>query len=166
MQSNDEITTPVCLEEFTIYVAIELSGKSWVVVEGIGHAPEEFENTFGIHHFPCIPFRRAPRRRFPGRVLTVRFDTDCRSTLVVNEKIVFSNRGTHMNKRKWTIPEWLKPGLYGAVVGAAALAIVGFTWGGWVTGGTVGKLASEQARNAVVSKTWRSQDWSAVETLA
>ena len=31
MQSNDEITTPVCLEEFTLYVAIELSGKSWVV---------------------------------------------------------------------------------------------------------------------------------------
>ncbi len=31
MQSNDEITTPVCLEEFTVYVAIELSGKSWVI---------------------------------------------------------------------------------------------------------------------------------------
>ena len=31
MQSNDEIPTPVCLEEFTIYVAIELSGKSWVI---------------------------------------------------------------------------------------------------------------------------------------
>ena len=31
MQSNDEITTPVCLEEFTIHVAIELSGKSWVI---------------------------------------------------------------------------------------------------------------------------------------
>ena len=27
-------------------------------------------------------------------------------------------------------PEWLKPGLYGAVCGAAALAVVGFSWGG------------------------------------
>ncbi len=55
-----------------------------------------------------------------------------------------------MEKSKWTIPEWLRPGLYGVVVGAAALAIVGFTWGGWVTAGTAEKLASEQARNAVV----------------
>ena len=30
-------------------------------------------------------------------------------------------------------PEWLKPGLYGAVCGAVAVAIAGFTWGGWVT---------------------------------
>ena len=31
MQSHDEIAVPVSLEEFTIYVAIELSGKSWVI---------------------------------------------------------------------------------------------------------------------------------------
>ena len=31
MQSNDEITTPVSPEEITINVAIELSGKSWVI---------------------------------------------------------------------------------------------------------------------------------------
>ena len=34
-----------------------------------------------------------------------------------------------------TTPEWLKPGLVGAGVGAVALAAVGFGWGGWVTGG-------------------------------
>ncbi len=56
-----------------------------------------------------------------------------------------------MNKIKRNIPEWLKPGLYGAVVGAVALALVGFTWGGWVTAGTAGKLASEQAQTAVVA---------------
>ena len=28
-------------------------------------------------------------------------------------------------------PAWLNPGLKGAAAGAAALAIVGFTWGGW-----------------------------------
>ncbi len=48
-------------------------------------------------------------------------------------------------------PEWLKPGLYGAAAGAAALAIVGFSWGGWLTGGTADKMASEQARLEVVS---------------
>ena len=48
-------------------------------------------------------------------------------------------------------PEWLKPGLYGAVMGAIALAIVGFSWGGWVTGSTAKEMASEQARLEVVA---------------
>jgi hypothetical protein len=48
-------------------------------------------------------------------------------------------------------PEWLKPALYGAVVGAVALAIVGFSWGGWVTGGTADKMASDHARKEVVA---------------
>lgn len=49
------------------------------------------------------------------------------------------------------IPEWLKPGLQGAAVGAVALAIVGFAWGGWVTTGTANKMASDQARLEVVA---------------
>jgi len=49
------------------------------------------------------------------------------------------------------VPESLKPGLTGAVFGAAALAIVGFSWGGWVTGGTAEKMASEQAGLEVVA---------------
>ena len=48
-------------------------------------------------------------------------------------------------------PEWLKPGLLGAASGAIALAIVGFSWGGWVTGGTAEKMANEQARQEVVA---------------
>jgi dienelactone hydrolase len=48
-------------------------------------------------------------------------------------------------------PEWLKPGLYGAVAGAVALAIVGFSWGGWVTGGTADKMANDHARLEVVA---------------
>ncbi len=69
-------------------------------------------------------------------------------------------------------PEWLKPGLQGAAVGAAALAIVGFTWGGWVTGGTAEKMASDQARKEVVSALvpicleQSSQDPQVVATLA
>ena len=47
-------------------------------------------------------------------------------------------------------PVWLKPGVYGAIVGAAALAIGGFTWGGWVTGATASQMATEQARLEVV----------------
>ena len=48
-------------------------------------------------------------------------------------------------------PEWLKPGLYGAACGAIALAVVGFNWGGWVTGGTARTLAADQAKVEVVS---------------
>lgn len=50
-------------------------------------------------------------------------------------------------------PEWLKPGLQGALIGAAFVAIVGFTWGGWVTGGTARDRAMEMARKDVVSAT-------------
>jgi dienelactone hydrolase len=52
----------------------------------------------------------------------------------------------HMNT-----PEWLRPALYGAAAGAVALAIIGFSWGGWVTGGTAKQMASDQARLEVVA---------------
>ena len=42
------------------------------------------------------------------------------------------------------IPTWTKPALNGAVVGAIAMAIVGFTWGGWVTGGTSRKNSATE----------------------
>ena len=48
-------------------------------------------------------------------------------------------------------PEWLKPGLYGAVCGALALAVVGFNWGGWVTGGTARTMAAEQSKTEMVA---------------
>jgi hypothetical protein len=48
-------------------------------------------------------------------------------------------------------PDWLRPGLYGAACGAIALAVIGFNWGGWVTGGTARQMASEQARTDVVA---------------
>jgi pimeloyl-ACP methyl ester carboxylesterase len=44
-----------------------------------------------------------------------------------------------------------KPALWGAAAGAIALAIVGFSWGGWVTGGTAETLAKNSAATAVVA---------------
>ena len=49
-------------------------------------------------------------------------------------------------------PSQLKPALWGAVGGAVALAIVGFTWGGWVTGGTARTLANVVGEDAVVKR--------------
>ena len=48
-------------------------------------------------------------------------------------------------------PEWLKPALYGAACGAIAVAVAGFSWGGWVTGSTARQLAADQSRTDVVS---------------
>lgn len=50
-----------------------------------------------------------------------------------------------------TSPEWLKPGLYGAAVGGIALAIVGFSWGGWMTEGKATEMARAQSHMDVVS---------------
>jgi hypothetical protein len=48
-------------------------------------------------------------------------------------------------------PEWLKPGIYGALIGAAGVGIGGFTWGGWVTGGTAHDRAMAMSRDDVVA---------------
>ncbi len=48
------------------------------------------------------------------------------------------------------LPPETKPALWGAVGGAVAIAIIGFTWGGWVTGGTADQMAKKEAAAAVV----------------
>lgn len=49
------------------------------------------------------------------------------------------------------IPVETKPALWGAVGGAIAAAIIGFSWGGWVTGGTAEADATQRANAAVVA---------------
>jgi hypothetical protein len=49
------------------------------------------------------------------------------------------------------VPVQTKPAFWGVVAGAVALAVVGFTWGGWVTGSTAEANASQRASAAVVS---------------
>jgi hypothetical protein len=41
--------------------------------------------------------------------------------------------------------------LQGIVIGAVASMVIGFSWGGWVTGGTANKLAADQASAAVLT---------------
>ena len=48
------------------------------------------------------------------------------------------------------LPIETKPALWGIAGGALAMAIVGFTWGGWVTGSKAEAKASERAETAVV----------------
>ena len=47
-------------------------------------------------------------------------------------------------------PEWVKPAAWGLVGGAIGAMIVGFVWGGWVTGGTADEMVSAGAESAIV----------------
>ena len=53
-----------------------------------------------------------------------------------------------INMNSSNITANLKPGIWGVILGAAALAIVGFNWGGWVTG----KNATAMADAAVIGR--------------
>ena len=46
----------------------------------------------------------------------------------------------------------INPVLWGAVGGGIAVAIIGFAWGGWVTGSTAQNMAEELAQRAVVAR--------------
>jgi len=41
--------------------------------------------------------------------------------------------------------------LQGAAIGAVASMVIGFSWGGWMTGSTANRHAAEQANTAVVA---------------
>jgi len=49
------------------------------------------------------------------------------------------------------MPVNTKPWIQGAFVGAVAAMIVGFSWGGWVTGGSADKHAASVAHDATVT---------------
>ena len=49
------------------------------------------------------------------------------------------------------LPADTSPFLWGAGAGALALAIVGFTWGGWVSAASAERMASERAVTARVA---------------
>ena len=48
--------------------------------------------------------------------------------------------------------EYIKPFVRGLVVSAVLTMIIGFAFGGWVTGGTAQEMAEEMAEKAVVDR--------------
>ena len=48
-------------------------------------------------------------------------------------------------------PTWLKPGIWGVIVGAVATMIIGFSWLGWTLGSTADRLARVRTDSAVAS---------------
>ncbi|MGM0743403.1 MAG: hypothetical protein ACQEVT_17735 [Pseudomonadota bacterium] len=48
------------------------------------------------------------------------------------------------------IPEATKPAIWGAIGGAIVAIVIGFAWGGWVTGGKATQMQTASAESAVV----------------
>lgn len=46
---------------------------------------------------------------------------------------------------------WLKPGVWGVVIGSILTIIVGFSWGGWSTSGATEQVAAREADAAVTA---------------
>ena len=46
---------------------------------------------------------------------------------------------------------WIKPGVWGAIIGGILTMIVGFSWGGWSTSSATNQVASQRADAAVTA---------------
>lgn len=49
-----------------------------------------------------------------------------------------------------TLPENTKPAVWGAIGGAIVAIVIGFAWGGWVTGAQATKMEAAGAETAIV----------------
>jgi hypothetical protein len=49
------------------------------------------------------------------------------------------------------VPVWIKPGVWGAVIGAVAIMIVGFSGMGWTLDSTTQRVATERSNSAVIA---------------
>jgi hypothetical protein len=49
------------------------------------------------------------------------------------------------------VPQWVKPAVWGAVVGAVGIMILGFSWWGWYLGSTAEEMARARAEAAVTA---------------
>jgi len=49
-----------------------------------------------------------------------------------------------------THTSWLKPSIWGVVLGSAATMIAGFSWGGWTTGSAAERMAAERSSATLV----------------
>ena len=49
------------------------------------------------------------------------------------------------------MPQWIKPGIWGAIAGSVLTMILGFSYAGWTTGDTAAGLAQQQADTAVTT---------------
>ena|SRR6266550_5955673 len=66
-------------------------------------------------------------------------------------RFVSGDQGKHMQLPAILQGDSLKRLLQGAATGAVATMIIGFNWGGWVTGGTAKEMTQKSSTSAVVA---------------
>jgi hypothetical protein len=49
------------------------------------------------------------------------------------------------------VPDWIKPAVWGAVLGAVGMMIIGFSWMGWTLNSTTQRVATERGESAVIA---------------
>jgi hypothetical protein len=49
------------------------------------------------------------------------------------------------------VPVWIKPGVWGAIIGAAGIMVIGFSAMGWTLGSTAEKAAQQRTESAVAT---------------
>jgi hypothetical protein len=73
----------------------------------------------------------------------------------VAARVACGARPSHQRPKAMQVPSILQGEsrtrlLQGIAIGAVASIVIGFSWGGWVTGSTASRIAAEQADTAVV----------------
>lgn len=63
----------------------------------------------------------------------------------------YHNAGNTLGITTMEMPSQLMPAIWGALGGAAAVAFIGFSYGGWTTASTAETLATQRATKAVVA---------------
>jgi hypothetical protein len=66
-------------------------------------------------------------------------------------RFMSGDKGKHMQLPAILQGDSLKRLLQGAAAGAAAAMIIGFNWGGWVTGGTAKEMTQKSSTSAVIA---------------
>jgi hypothetical protein len=86
-----------------------------------------------------------------GRTFTFYMPTTLRGGAAEIDVRARMSRAEDQKMFKFKIPEQTKPFVWGAVAGAVALAVIGFGYGGWVTGGSSRQMASSASNQAVIA---------------
>lgn len=95
----------------------------------------------GRHVFSLLPVPRNSPRHVLAKAFT--------QILATKNEFKLRDGAFPVKGFKMTFPKWTKPGVYGAIVGAVAISIFGFNWGGWITGSKASDMAQELANKQV-----------------
>jgi hypothetical protein len=90
-------------------------------------------------------------RAFHPTLLLLSFDRNPYGRPVHSLRFVSGDKGKHMQLPAILQGDSLKRLLQGAATGAVATMIIGFNWGGWVTGGTAKEMTQKSSTSAVIA---------------